>query len=78
MEASLNAIDPLQSWGWDDRHRDRRGELKLRRNYLVEMFAYSYGTFLTPKLEMAQAFRLTKYGSRPKGIIKLKPVDPKS
>ncbi len=74
LERRLNRVDPLASWGWDAQHRVSGGEWKLRRNYQVEMFPYQSGTMLTPKLEMSQAFRQTKHGSRSKGIIQLTPL----
>lgn len=83
LERKLNAIDPHKAWGWDEHMRHPGRRLPLWKHYRVDMLPYAPGTmFGTDKsgrlLELSEAFRRTKLGETPKGIVKLKVARPQS
>lgn len=81
IEAELNQLDPHKVWSWDPSRRSPyRGYLKdqlpMWHQYRVELwpnFGQPFGILDTAgnSLNFAQAFRLSRTDSKPKGIIEL-------
>jgi hypothetical protein len=81
LRARLNEMDPYQVWTWEDDRRtpDRNSakrQLPMWHQYRVELYPHyaqlgvGVDSFGNPLL-LPSAFRLRRYSSPPKGIVKI-------
>jgi hypothetical protein len=81
LQASLNLIDPHKVWTWDPKSRRPYGydkpQLPMWHRYRVELYPH-YGQSSGLKdefgnaLEFPAAFRKSRRGHKPRGIIKIR------
>jgi len=85
LERKLNLLDPYRIWTWDqDSRMPYRGyskeQLPMWHRYRVELYPYAPGRGIDSgirdrsgrPLEFPSAFRQSRDGGKPKGIVKLR------
>jgi hypothetical protein len=81
LERELNAIDPFKVWTWDSASRrpapgDAKRQLPMWHVYRVELYPH-YGQLCGIRdvhgheLEFPSAFRRSRRGGKPRGIVKI-------
>jgi hypothetical protein len=81
MISELNRLDPWQCWNWDPQSRQKvfgfqKKQLPMWVKYRVELFPHlDQGTGIKDEqgneMTFPSAFRHTRFGFKPKGIIKV-------
>jgi hypothetical protein len=82
LKHDLNSLDPFRIWNWDHENRrydrwSRRSQLPMWHQYHVELYPHSTGILtglvdqLGYDLDFPTAFRTSRLGLLPKGIIQL-------
>jgi hypothetical protein len=84
LHRALNALEPGRIWNWDPNSRrpDRRSgkrQLPMWHRYRVELYPHipGYPSGIRDQhgheLEFPSAFRISRHGYRPKGIVRMVP-----